>query len=109
MVTTHLYVLGECPEHLLGDLESLEKVLSPTDVNGLVVRVVPVEVRDALLETEEVVHRAYHDVHCGRVPSLSSEVVLKVCVVTLAEKLKETKETLGEEVVRKDLAQNYNE
>ena len=109
MATTHLYVLGECPEHLLGDLESLEKVLSPSYVNGLVVRVVPVEVRDAFLKMKKIVHRAYHNVHRGRVPSLSSEIVLKVSVVTLAEKLKETEETLGEEVVRKDLAQNYNE
>ena len=58
------------------------------------------------METKEVVHRAYHDVDGGRVSRLSSEVVLEVSVVTFAEKLKEAKETLCEEMVGKDLAEN---
>lgn len=106
-VTSHLDVLCESPKHLLGNFECLEEVLPPLNVNRLVVCVVPVEVGDALLETEEVVHSANHDVDRGRVAGLSSEVVLEVCIVSLAEQLKEPKETLCEQVVRKNFAQNW--
>ena len=102
----HLYILCECPEHLLGNLEGLKEVLPPLNVDGVIVRVMPVEIRDALLETEEIVHSADDDVHCGRVASLSSKVVLEVSIVAFAEKLKESKQAFGEEVVRENLAKD---
>ena len=67
----------------------------------------PVEVRDALLEAKKIVDGADDDVHRGGVPGLSTEVVLKVCVVTFAEKLKKPKEALCEEVVGEDLTEHY--
>ena len=64
----------------------------------MLVRIVPVEIRDALLESKEIVNRADDDVDSGRVASLRLEVVLKVSVVALAEKLEESEETLCEEM-----------
>ena len=72
----------------------------------MVVSVVPVEVGDALLQSKEVVDRADDNVHGGRVPRLSSKVVLKVSVVALTEQLEESKETLREKMVRENFAEN---
>lgn len=72
----------------------------------MVVCVVPVEVRDALLKPEEIVHGAEDDVDCCCVASLRSEVVLEVRVVTFAKKLEKSKQTLREEVVPKNPAEN---
>ena len=75
----------------------------------MVVSVVPVEVRDALLQSKEIVDRGDDDVDGGRIARLRSEVVLKVCVVALAEKLEESKQTLCEEMVRENLTENCRE
>ena len=91
---------------MLGHLESFQEVLSALYVDGVVVRVVPVEVGDALLQSKEIVDRADDDVHGRRVPRLSSKVVLKVSVVALAEQLQESEETLREEMVGENLAEN---
>lgn len=61
------------------------------------------------MEAKQIVNGADDDVHRGGVPRLSAEVVLKVCVVTLAEKLKKPKEALCEEVVGEDLTEYYEE
>lgn len=79
-----LYVLRERPEHLLGHLEGFEEVLPARQVNGLIVGVVPVEIGDGLLETQEVVHSAHDDVDGGCVAGLRPQVVLEGQVVTLA-------------------------
>lgn len=91
---------------MLCHLESFEEVLPALDVDGVVVRVVPVEVRDAFLQSKEVVDRADDNVHSCRVPCLSSKVVLKVSVVALTEQLEESKQTLREEMVGENLAEN---
>ena len=106
IASDHLYVFSECPEDLLGHLESFEEVPSALNVDGVVVRVVPVEVGDALLQSKEVVDCADDNIHGGRVPRLSSEVVLKVSVVALTEQLEEPKETLREEMVGENFAEN---
>ena len=91
---------------MLGHFERLEEILSALNVYGMIVCVVPVEVRDALLQSKEIVNCTDDNIHSGRVPSLSSKVVLKLCVVALTEKLEKSKQTLGEEVVGKNLAKN---
>ena len=73
----HLYVLCESPEHLLGYNKGLEEVFPPGKVNGVLLRVVPVEVCDGLLQSQQVVHCAGDDVDCGSVASLRPEVVLE--------------------------------
>ena len=75
----------------------------------MVVSVVPVEVRDALLQSKEIVDCGDDNVDGGRVASLRSEVVLKVGVVSLAKKLEESKQALCEEMVRENLTENCRE
>lgn len=72
----------------------------------MVVSVVPVEVRDALLQSKEIIDRGDDNVDSGRVASLRSEVVLKVGVVSLAQKLEESKQALCEEMVGENLTEN---
>ncbi len=91
-----LYVLCECPEDLLGHFESLEKVLPPLQVDGLVVGVVPVEVRDGLLQPQQVVHGAHNDVDGCGVACLRAQVILEGQVVALAQELQEAEERDGE-------------
>lgn len=50
----------------------------------MVVRVMPVEIRDALLQPEKIVDSTDDDVDSCRVASLCPEVVLEVGIVTLA-------------------------
>ena len=100
-----LYVLCESPEHLLGHFESLKEVFPARQVDGLVVRIVPVEVGDGLLQTKEKVHSAHDDVDSGGVASLCTQVVLESQVVSLAEELEETEEGDGQREVWEDLAQ----
>ena len=92
---------------MLGDLESLQEILSALNVDSLVVRVVPVKVSNALLEPKEVVNRRYDDVNGGRIACLSAEVVLEVSVVAFTEKLEKSKETSCEHVIGKDFAENW--
>ena len=79
------------------------------------VRVVPVEIGDGLLQTKEVVHCVDDDVHRGGIACLCPQVVLKACkrrrlyvppgwldwvaptlVVSLTEQLQEMEEGHGE-------------
>ena len=75
----YLDILGEGPEDLFGDSESPEKTVSAEKVDGLLARVVPVKVRDGLLESQQVVHCAGDDVDCSCVTCLGPQVVLEVC------------------------------
>ena len=75
----YLYILSEGPKDLFGDPESPQETVSPEEVDGLLVRVVPVKVRDGLLEPQEVVHGAGDDVDCCCVPSLCPQVILELC------------------------------
>ena len=105
-IPTYLNVLGESSEHLLGHLEGFEEILPTLNVNGVIVGVVPVEVRDTLLKSKEIVHGTDDYVDGGRVTSLRSKVVLEVRVVSLTEKLKESKQALCKEVVGEHLAED---
>lgn len=68
--TSYLNIFCECSEHLLGNLECLEKVLPARKINGVIVSIVPVEVRDGFLQTKEIVHSTHDDVDGGGVACL---------------------------------------
>ena len=76
--TRSLDDLSEGVEHLAGDSDGLEEVALAGRVNDVLSGVVPVEVHHGLLEPQEVVHGADHQVDCGGVACLTSEVILPV-------------------------------
>ena len=48
---THLNIFSEGPEDLFGHPECSQEAVPAKEVNGVLARVVPVEVRDGLLES----------------------------------------------------------
>ena len=93
---THLHIFCECPKHLFGYLKCLEEVLPPRNVDGPVVSVVPIEIRDGLLQAKQVVHCAHNDIYGGGVASLCPQVVLEGEVVPLTQELEEQEKSDGE-------------
>ena len=76
----YLCILCEGAEDLFGHLEGLQEVLSALQVNCLIVRVVPVEVTNGLLQTKKVVHSADNDIHGCCVARLCAKIILEDCV-----------------------------
>ena len=102
--TRTLRVLRQSSHNLFGHFECLEEVLPPLEVDDGAVRIVPVEVRDGLLQPQEVVHSADHDVDCGGVARLCAQVVLEGLVVPLTQELEESKQRGDEGGLREHLA-----
>ena len=67
----------------------------------------PVEVRNRLLESEQVIHSAHYDVDSGGVASLSTQVVLEVQVVSLTQELEEVEQRDGQVVVRQHFTHSW--
>lgn len=106
---TNLYIFRESSEHLLGHLECLEEIFPPGQVNGTVARVVPIEVRDGLLYTKQVVHCTHNDIDSGGVARLRPQVVLEGEVVPLAQKLEKSEERDGECMVWEDFTNDWSQ
>lgn len=107
--TTNLNIFRESSKDLFGNLESLKEALPAWEIDDVIVGVVPVEVRDGLLETEQEVHRGDNDIHGRGVAGLSPQVVLEVLIVSLAEELEESEERDGEWTVMEDLTHSCTE
>jgi hypothetical protein len=93
--THYLDVFSEGAEDLGGYHDGATEVLCAGLVDDLLVAVVPVEVHDGLLQSQQVVHRADDQVDGGRVARLRSQVVLEVCTTN------EDKEFISIQVVLK--------
>ena len=75
---TNLYVFCESSEHLLCYPEWGQEGIPGWVANTLVISMVPVEVSNGLLQSEQVVHCSHYNVHCGCVTLLSMQLVLKL-------------------------------
>ena len=73
----YLNVLSDTGKHLCWHRDGTEEAVTSCGVNGVLARVVPVEVHHGLLQTQQVVHSWDDDVHCCCVASLGTQVVLE--------------------------------
>ena len=89
---THLDDFSDGVEHLAGNSDGGEEVGLASRVDQLLTRVVPVEVHDRLLQPQQEVDHADHQVYNGRVARLVPQIVLPVVVVPLAGQLQEPKQ-----------------
>ena len=92
----HLDDFSDGVEHLAGNSDGSEEVCLASWVDQLLARVVPVEVHDGLLQPQQEVDHADHQVDDGRVARLVPQVVLPVVVVPLAGQLQEPEQAGGE-------------
>ena len=73
----YLNVLSDTGKHLCWHRDGTEEAVTSCGVNGVLARVMPVEVHHGLLQTQQVVDSRDDDVHCCCVASLGTQVVLE--------------------------------
>lgn len=94
--TRTLNDLRERVKHLTGNSDGLKEINFSSRINQLLARIMPIEVHNRLLQSQQVIDSADYHVDCGGISSLSSQIVLPLKVVTLASELDEAEKRTSE-------------
>lgn len=71
--------LSECVEDLTGHTDCLEEVRLARRIDDLLARIVPIEIHNRFLQTQQIIHRANDHIYSGCVARLGAQIVLPFC------------------------------